>query len=626
MAFLHRLPAKRTAPPPLAALAGAWLACLAGAAQAEDAAPASSAPERNYELQLGVYITAPWNLEDPFLNLAKSMNTNWRAFDGNGLVLDAAAARKGGYINAAGLPRRLPDNATRFLGPGFLSGVRAYPDYYVDHYTLEWDGDAYGFINGHPRDLQTRSGRNRLKFFVPYGDELHRSLGFSMIRGDGVKGVRIFRNEYRERIEAGEIWSPDFLDYVKRYDIIRTMDMQATNASPVRSFDDVARPDDATYGGRFKVEWAPSPRYGAPFEVLFDLAVTADAKLWLNLPPMIGAPMHPAHPSLRGGDKKNWVDGEKLAAMAREHASAILASDEWTTFAREFVDRLVASDYPAGRLLYLELGNEIWNTALPFSIHTYYATGIGQSANKKWGVRQGYGVLSARWAAALEAELAARELDYSIVYVLASHTAWPARTGQAIEGFKYQLAREDVDAQSILKKTGVALTTYVHCSKAYAKNVLGASEGDDLRRAWEAAIDADPEGLKKRLHDYCVDGPASEGATRAWILKNWRAHRQIAERHGLSILGAYEGGSHDNPGELLSQSDTFRAWWREYHWGPHGADVVRQVNLAIAKEFPGVILSNYAGIGGVGGAPWFDGHYAEETDMLHMWDEFAKPQ
>lgn len=608
-----------------AALASALLLfSLAGAARSEDGA----APQRtrNYELQLGVYFTAPWNLEDPFVNLAKSMQSGWAAYHGNEVVLDVANVREGGYLNGALLPDRLPDGATRFLSSPILARAGVYPDYYTGHYTMEWEGDAYGFVQGQPRNLQSREGRNRVRFFVPYTNTSARRPGFSMVRGDGVTALRVFRDEHRAHVEAGDLWNPDFLDYVRRYDVIRTMDMQATNGSPVRSFADVARPEDASYGSGFRAEWPAAPRYGAPFEVLFDLAEKSGAKLWLNIPPMIGAPMHPAHPSLRRDDRPGRVDAEKIAAMARAHGREILDSEEWPRFAEAFVDRLVASGYPADRPLYLELGNEIWNYAAAFNVHTNYAAGVGRSVNARWNIRQGYGVLSARWASVLEAELAARKLDYSIVYVLASHTAWPARTANAIEGFKHQLKADGADAERILRRTGVALTTYVSCSKAYGEKILGASEDDELREAWEAAIDADGEGLKRKLHDYCVDGPATEVATRAWILKNWRAHRRIAERHGLRIIGAYEGGSHDNPRKLLKQSEKFRSWWRDYHWGPYGADVVRQVNRSIIEAFPGVIVSNYASIGEIGGAPWFDGHYTEETDMLRMWDEFARPQ
>lgn len=609
---------------PVVTLSGLAFFCVAATTCAEDAP--SAPPARDYQLQLGLYFTAIWNDEQPFLNLVKSMNGDWSAFDSKGPVVDTPGLRSGGYLDdKTGLPKRLPDGAVQFVGSRFLLDLDDHPGFVAGHYALEWDGEANGYIQGQPRELQSRSGENSLRFFVPYDGKTFRQLRFSMIRGDGVKAVRIFREEYRDLIEAGEIWNPVFLDYAKRYDIIRTMDMQATNASPVRRFADVARPEDAFYSNRFEAEWPAAARYGAPFEVLFDLANKSGAKLWLNIPPMIGAPLHPAHPSLRQDDHEDRVDGDKIRAMARIHGREIVASGEWEIFAKEFVDRLVAAGYPPDKPLYIELGNEIWNFGAPFYVHTHYAWGVGQAFNSRWGMRQGYGVLSARWASALESELAARGLDYNIVYVLASQTAWPERTSQAIEGYKRQLENAGDLSGRILSRTGVALTTYSHCSKAFGESAFGKLSDDELRAAWEQAIYADREGLKKRLRDYCVNGPASEGATRAWIVKNWRAHQQLAEKEGIKLLGAYEGGSHDYPKKLLRESEKFRAWWKEYHWGPYGADVVRQVNRAVAEAFPGIILSNYASMGEIGDAPWFDGHYAEETAMLRMWDEFANP-
>lgn len=597
-------------------------------ARAQDTPP-PVAGERGYELQLGLYFTATWSLEDPFINIAKSMRDEWGAAKSGGVVLDAMQMREGGFLSQdTGAPIRMPDGAQE-LGAGvFLAGLRPYPNYYAGKYTFEWDGKAYGYLQHQPRDLQTRIGENRLRFYVSRDSVPARIVRFSQLRDDGVTGIRIYRDENRKRLLAGEIWNPEFLDYVKRYDILRTMDMQATNESPVRSFADVARPEDIFYGNRFRVEWPPALRYGAPFEVLFNLGVASGAKLWLNIPAMVGAPMHPARLSLRDAENPNSVDIYKLKMMARDHARAIVASEEWDIFAKEFVDRLVASGYPADRPLYLELSNEIWNTAPGFAIQTYYAWGIGLAFNERWDMREGYGILSARWASALETELAARGLDYDIIYVLAGQTAWPARTTKAIKGYKYQLKKAGANLDAILARTGVALTTYSHCAGPFGETAFGDIDGEALRAEWERSIDEDPEGLKKRLRDNCVNAPAWVKGSLAWVVKNWRDHERIAKKEGVRLIGAYEGGSHDSPPTPLRESEKFRAWWKEYHWGPYGADVVRQVNLAIIDAFPGVILSNYASIGAVGdpNAPWIDGHYAEETAMLRMWDEFAKPQ
>ena len=610
-------------------LTAAAIAGLAGAtAQADEQAGANAAPkdaQRNYQLQLGPRGPVQYNDEEPFLDLTKAMRRGWTVVMRDGSTLTPAESRAEGLIDEeTGLPARMPAKAAHIDGPKFLSVLGDDPNYYADHYILEWQGDAYGFVENQPRDLQKRIGANKVAFYAPPKKPFVRQLRFSMIKDGGVKSVRIYRKKYQDLVEAGEIWNPVFIDHIKGYDIIRTMDLQGTNESPVRSFADVALPTDAFYGGGLRAEWPPSPRYGVPFEILFDLADKADVKLWMNIPLMIGAPKHMADPSLRKDDRPDRIDAPKVAAMAKEHAADILKSPEWDIFAREFVDRLVASTYPQDKPLYLELGNEVWNTGRGFVLHTMYAQNIAESFNPKWGAREGYGMLSARWASALEAELARRGLRYNITYVLAGRTAWDKTTGKAIYGFKYFLAQEHKNIEDLLGRTGVALTTYTRCSRKFGKRTFGALDDKDMVKAWENAIKEDSEGLKQRLHDFCVDGPATP-MTKNWLLAQWRAHAAIAEKEGVRLIGAYEGGSHDFPLDALMASDTFQRWWKDYHWGPYGADVTRQVNLALAQAFPGVILSNYVSVGPIGGAPWNDGEYNGVTDMMRMWDEFKKP-
>ena len=108
--------------------------------------------------------------------------------------------------------------------------------------------------------------------------------------------------------------------------------------------------------------------------------------------------------------------------------------------------------------------------------------------------------------------------------------------------------------------------------------------------------------------------------------RQWKEHQKFATEGGSRLIGAYEGGSHLKPPKELSESKEFMKWWRDYHWGPQGADVARSINKELIETFPGVIVANYESIGELSAAnPWIDGHYARPTPMLRMWDEFARP-
>ena len=589
----------------------------------------SSAEEKPVDqgpLQLGLHLMAPINLESPFIDLSRTGRTRWALKMTDGSTMDFPEALAAGYIDpATGLPSHIPSGGKSWRGSAFFTNTNRFRPFYQGEYILDWEGDAFGFMSGGKRRDIIKRTDNSVTFNLPANANQIRTLAFNRFGEDGLKNFRLYRKEHKALLDAGEIWAPEFLDHVRKYDIIRTMDTQSTNGSPIRSFADVAKVDDVFWGNKINHKWPQFQRYGIPYEVLFDLATKADASLWLHIPPMIGAPHHMASPALYSEKRKKGIGAGSLRAMGRKNTATILESPEWEIFAREFVDRLVASGYPQDKPLYVELGNEVWNFVLPFIYHTNYAHGVGMGINEKWNYRHGYGVLSARWVSALEAELISRDLDYNITYVLAGQTAWAGTTRLAMMGFRHYVKSVGGDIESLLPKIGIALTTYSSCFKPFSKERFGGASGPEIRKAWEEAIEADPEGLKKAYRDYCVDGPASAASTRAWVVKKWREHAAIAERQGVRIIGAYEGGSHDVPDRSVAKgAPVFRNWWKDYHWGPYGADVVRQVNLAVRAEFPDAILSNYASIGPISlGGPWIDGHYSTPTDMSRMWEEFS---
>jgi len=586
----------------------------------------TGAAARPYRLQYSMAYLSAYKLLDPFINLTKAGDGYWRIERGDAPPLSYGEALEQGYIDPqTGMPRRLPANARAITNAPVLHGMSDYPRYYAGGYTMEWEGDAFGFLLGQPRDMQRRRGAGKLSFYVRPETRRGVGIGFSRLREDGLTSFRVYRDDHRKRLEAGEIWNPDFIAHMRRYDVIRTMGFQRINASPVTKFSQVARPEDAFYGNALKSEWPAPPRYGVPYEALFDLAISADADLWLHVPPMIGAPMHPGHPSLR--NENGGADWEKIAAMAQENARAIVESPEWGVFAAALADRLVASGYDARRPLYIEIGNEIWNWGPPFGLNTGYFNGLGRGLRARWGDRQAYGLVLARFAHLFETELQNRGLEYNTVYVLASHTANPYATTVGIDGFEAGL--KDIGeeaARRLTARTGVALTTYTRCSGGFGETRFGKLGTDALARAWEDAIREDSEALKRDLHDFCLNATQNNERNLQHVLSSWKRHHEIVEKRGLRLMGAYEGGSHDWPRDLIKASATFRAWWRDFHWGPYGADIVRRTNLALIEAFPGVMLSDFDSVGAPGNAPWVEGHYAEETDLMRVWDEFARPR
>ena len=599
---------------------------LAAAATAASAALAGDAAEtkRDYQLQLGVGFAAPYNLEEPFLNAAKARPAGWSFELGPRQRIGGQEAVKAGYLDPKTyLPTRKAAEAKFGEIAVFYSGAENFPSYYADEYVLDWKGEAQGAMQRWDAASIVSRTKNSIDFSLKPSQVKGGAMRFSGF-GDGFSDIRLYRKKYAALLDRGEIWNPEFINYVRRYDIARTMDLQFTNNFQVRRFDQIAKLSDP-WGQRAALTWPEPPFFSIPYEVLFNLGVKADVAIWLTLPPQIGSPVSAADPSLRQANKPSKLDSAKFRKVVSAKASEILASPEWDIFAKAFVDRYAASGYPASRPLYVEVGNEIWNYSSGFGISTNYAVAIAEGAAEKKNVGQGYGVLVARFMMALEKEFASRKLKPNIVYVIASHTANPWRTQQALEGFAGYLKKNGIDPKTSFPKTAVAVTNYYGHFDEMSQSMFGSKDRAVYAPLWIAEIEKDPEGFARRISALLTDGPKTIKATGPNIIARFKEHQALANQAGSRFLGGYEGGSHLTPPKELTRSKTFLDWWMAYHRSEENAAVNRRINNDLIKAFPGIVISNYKSIGTLTpDSPWNDGHYAKPSPMLKMWDEFAR--
>ncbi|OFX00439.1 MAG: hypothetical protein A3E78_16120 [Alphaproteobacteria bacterium RIFCSPHIGHO2_12_FULL_63_12] len=606
-----------------------WARILGAAAAATAASAALSGdaaePTRNYQLQLGIGFAAPYNLEEPFLNAAKARPADWSFETGSRQRMNGQAAVKAGFLDPKTyLPTSKASEAKFGATAVFYSGAEQYPSYYADDYVLDWKGEAQGLMQRWDSKAIVDRQKNSITYSLKPAQAKGGAMRFTGF-GDGFSDIRLYRKKYASLLNRGEIWNPEFIKYVRRYDILRTMDLQYTNNFQVRRFDQIAKMSDP-WGQRAAITWPEPPFFSIPYEVLFNLGVKADTAIWLTLPPQIGSPISAADPSLRGDKKTSKVDSTKLRAAISAKAGEILASPEWDIFAKAFVDRYIASGYPQSRPLYVEVGNEIWNFANGFWISSHYALAIAEGVADKKSVGSGYGVLVARYMMALDKEFAARKIKPNIVYVIASHTANPWRTQQALEGFAFYLKKNGVDPKTRFPRTAVAVTNYYAHFSEMSLSMFGSKDPKVFAPLWIAEIEKDPDGFARRVSSMITDGPKNVKATGPYMIARFKEHQVLAEQAGSRFLGGYEGGSHFTVPKELSTSKTFRDWWMAYHWSEQGADVCRRINNDLIKAFPGIVISNYKSIGTLApDTPWNDGHYAKPTPMMEMWDEFARP-
>lgn len=589
------------------------------------AAPASGeAPSpKSYKTQLGVGPAAPFNMEEPFINLAKGRPADWTYSDrGKGAIGGAKAIEAGLGDPDSWMPTPESNKAQYAAVAMFLPGAQNYASYYADTYVLDWKGKARGMMQRWDGKIVSTRKDNSVTYVLRPQQVTGGSMRFTSV-GDDFSDIRLYRKKYEDRLNRGEIWNPEFINYVKRYDIVRTLDLQGLNNSNVRRFDQIATMDEP-WGQKSSMAQPEPPFFHIPYEALFNLGVEAGVEMWVLIPPEIGAPMSHADASFRN-EKNGKFNGRKLAAATAANVDEILASPEWDNFAKEFVDRYVKSGYPQSRPLYIEIGNEIWNFAGGFAVSSNYAIGIGNGVNPEWKIGHGYGVLVAREMMAFEKEFARRGIKPNVTYIVATHTANPWRTKQALDGLAGYLKMKGEDPRPYLAKTGVAATNYYGHFHAMSQALFGVDKPAEYAPLWEDAIRKDPGAFAKRVSDVLTDGAPNIKGTGPWIIRQFREHQKYAEEGGSRFIGSYEGGSHLVPPPELMNSSTFMKWWNDWHWGEGGAAVGRRINGDILAAFPGVILTNYRAIGDPNARyPWVEGHYAKPTPPLEMWDEFTR--
>ncbi len=459
--------------------------------------------------------------------------------------------------------------------------------HYHGQWVLSWKGTAKLTLGGTHGRLQS-DGRNRIvETFT--GD---RPLAWVESRSLDYSDVAFYRLEDEAAFQAGENFSPDFVDLVSRYKILRPLDWNRVNGSLITSSDEMM-PAEAS-------SWENGP----PVEAQFDLAAKAGVSLWLNVPAMIGLPNDlreaaVAASALPAADgKPQWkVRQEAQLAVFEQAFDRTLASTEWDRLARRLVSALEASNYPENRQFYLELGNETWGTHF---LNGIYFWGMKGGFTTKTGVyppgqpMQGpYGYFSARLACAFGKALkeAGRE-GQAWTVVINSQTVWPDQTKGALEGAKTYRCGADTQPMS---RYGVSVTGYWDGGFKWNKNNLlfGVRLGYDAWiKRWQDEFRADKNALAQRIENYLTaDMPAP--MNNSYVVQRALQHQAIAESYGARFIGQYEGGSHDNIDGTLKKTAGVMDFARAFMAGEHTAAIIRDQAQRMKEALPGAINANY---------------------------------
>ncbi len=590
--------------------------------------PAPLLTEIEPKLQVGPWVPAPWSYEEPFINIVRASDAYWTVGDKNPQALIDA-----GHIDPdTGLPVSMPPGATKMESIVYFTT----PDNSVFHgdWVLEWEGDADIEMNYIPFDLQWRENDTRLEFTRSNKTQWHSSILIRRLGPGGITALRLFRAENENALRAGKIFNPRFAEMISRNHIVRTMDLQEANRTGIRSLDDLATMTMAFWNNK-AVNTTGSvihKRTSMPLEAVVALAMEADVELWHHAPGTLGAPKAFNSPEI-GGDIDSFVQ------MAEANADAILASHHWDDYADAFVAALEARGYPETRPLYTTIDNEVWNYAAQYHLSTRYAAGIGRGlTGADYAFREGYGAMMARWMTALEGAFQRAGRYQDVTYVVEGQAANGWTTTRALAQMKRSIEKSGGDWAAQAPKVGVSIASYwggrcwydlFPAQRPKTPWPFNDAEKQALRDRWEIEIKMDPQGLATRMADCAINGSEKLLATRAWVLRKFADHAREAATFKVKLIGAYEGGSHDIAPAFFSEQygkNTARVqnFYRDYLWGLEGARVNAAVNDALIEAYPGIILSNYATVGQIGGQPWFDGLYGEDTAMQQSWRKYER--
>ncbi|MBI1364936.1 MAG: hypothetical protein GC153_03140 [Alphaproteobacteria bacterium] len=579
-------------------------------------------------MQLGLDGIAYWSLEDKFLNLLQSSGYAWAAHgEWNSGLADMSFAElyNAGVIDKTTmLPTRLPagyDGGKGFIASGlFRFGARYYPDYYAGTYVFDWQGDAdarCGF--GKPT---VHVNAHRIECVYPANDTGWARVELTRI-GAGFSNPRLYRKEDEAAINAGEIFSPKYVALLSQYKVLRMMDVAQTNTTWIRKVSELSTKQMFGWGSNpARNADAPDLPRGAPLALMVDLAVKTDTALWINVPPLLGAPDGIE-------DAQYQSDALAIRAFGQANFDAVAASPEWRNYADKVAAALASENYPKNYTLYQEIGNEIWNFANPFWRMTNYYWGMGDALKAKnpdasgESFRYALGWLTANYAVQFDAALrAAGRADQAWTIVLAGQHVYLGRTTAALQGAKDYFTANGLDPAVWMKKIGVSTATYYNGIYDLSTGLFPAADDAARDAQWLGAIASDPVGLRKRFADFMISGTCKLCIPQ--IVADRDAQKAEAEKFGATFVGDYEGNSHLVVPSSLKAEPAFIAWLRDFLLSDEAGRIDAAWAEALYSEDDKAMLANFVSVGPFvidasgkfdpADHPWIDGFWTDLPD------------
>lgn len=362
-------PIRSRRPAMVAQFIAALLTCFASCAALRAGEP--SDPNAHY-LGMNVWFCNDWSRDNAFVDLMRHARS-WSNYNWTGPAT----------VDADGWP--LQDCSTVFFSDSCATGI----------YKLVFTGQASAvnmmWAGGSVTNLTYNAGTNTSTADVHLTSAATGGLSFLNAKrtataspGSGLSNVRLYRPGYPT--DGSVLYTDEFLALVGKFHLLRFMDWVHTNDNPIVSWSQRPRPGQAA-GGSATIE-GHTGSVGHPMEYFIQLCNTVQADLFINIP-------------IRADD--DYIS--KTAQLIRYGSDGVLPYSAPQT-------NPVYPSLDSGLKVYVEYGNEIWNSALGFQCYHWakeYSDAIIASPGLTHpieydGIQDQY-TLCARWAAFRSVEM-----------------------------------------------------------------------------------------------------------------------------------------------------------------------------------------------------------------------------
>lgn len=512
------------------------------------------------------------------------------------------------YIDHNGeLVRPLPSNVAQMMRYFYLippDGVPANFNRIGEKWVLKWDGTASHVSIGGSSSL-IRQG-NRI-VWTWATNTANMAVTFSGIDDyDPPRNIRLCEARYEARLDAGEIFNPDWLRLVHEGSgIIRFMDWQNTNSNiSTLRYSDFPDEQYCFYAGPTT---KPFIRGGMPLSIMSALANRVQSHPWVCVPNVLGtkklssiATISNTNPAVVTSPGHNWEDGDQVIPyrtnwpqMDRRrwtvqnsdqqggtfalagvdstnfgHFDSALAavtspydldniSNEFTPFAAYFRDNVAS-----GLITYFELGNELWNFVFN-APHWLMA-----QARDKFGNDDHYrmaGYLAAHFMKVIRDVYGPAGRD-KWRGVLATQTVNIDVTNRMIAG-----ANQYVEEHNHLLKIGdlfddLAVTGYYGGNLGKDQKAVVTNWMDVSEQRWKDGVEPSKYSYFNRVINEDMSDGRYTHISRSLdkIEEFWRAQKAVADANHLGFI-QYEGGNGNVPFVIGSLDQLERARFMEYY-------------------------------------------------------------